>query len=113
MTLAQSKERKGSNLAIWQPCYPATLPVTYRLEIVEKPLTVVQWIDGVYHELEQSVPEVAAGVQDGNVGGPPPRVLARHHARHGRPRHARLERGRRMAHDNNSELAFVQICQKS
>ena len=51
----------------------------------------MQWIDGVYHELEQSVPEVAAGVQDGNVGGPPPRVLARHHARHGRARHARLE----------------------
>ena len=52
----------------------------------------MQWIDGVYHELEQSVPEVAPGVQDGNVGGPPPRVLARHHARHGRAhRTARLE----------------------
>ena len=55
-------------------------------------LTVMQWIDGVYHELEQSVPEVAPGVQDGNVGGSPTRVLARHHAGHGRAGHARLGR---------------------
>ena len=68
-----------------QSCQPRSLVSSLSL------LTVVQWIDGVYHELEQSVPEVAAGVQDGNVGGSPPRVLARHHARHGRPRHARLE----------------------
>ena len=86
----------GSKRAWWgrsqiKFCYLATLPATHRLETIEQLLTVVQWIDGVYHELEQSVPEVAAGVQDGNVGGPPPRVLARHHARHGRARHARLE----------------------
>ena len=55
-------------------------------------LTVVEGVDGVNHELEQSVPEVAAGVQDGNVGRSPPRVLPRHHARHRRARHARLEK---------------------
>ena len=54
-------------------------------------LTVVEGVDGVNHELEQSVPEVAAGVQDGNVGRSPPRVLPRHHAGHRRARHARLE----------------------
>ena len=54
-------------------------------------LTVMEGVDGVNHELEQSVPEVAAGVQDGNVGRSPPRVLPRHHAGHRRARHASLE----------------------
>ena len=52
----------------------------------------MEGVDGVNHELEQSVPEVAAGVQDGNVGRSPPRVLPRHHAGHRRTRHASLER---------------------
>ena len=51
----------------------------------------MEGVDGVNHELEQSVPEVAAGVQDGNVGRSPPRVLPRHHAGHRRTRHASLE----------------------
>ena len=59
-------------------------------------------IDGVYHELEQSVPEVAAGVQDGNVGRSPTRVLARHHAGHRRARHARLEEVRNGIHTMTS-----------
>ncbi len=56
-------------------------------------LTVVQRVNGVYHELQQPVPEVAARVQHGDAGVRP-RVLAGHHARHRRARNAGLRERR-------------------
>ena len=48
-TLAQSKERKGSNFAIWQPCFqgagipPSFLPVTHdSLRLIDQTKTICE-----------------------------------------------------------------------
>ncbi len=72
-------------------------------------LTVVQRVDGVDHQLQEAVPEVAPGVEDlewdssrfvllvasvkcthGDSRPPSAPPLSGHHPGHGRARHARL-----------------------
>ena len=60
-------------------------------------LTVVERVDGVYHELQEAVSEVAPRVQDWDPGpGAPPssRLPGHHRPGHGRSGHASLYRVR-------------------
>ena len=51
----------------------------------------MQRVDGVYHELEQPVPEVAARVEDGDRGLGAAAALTSHNAAHRSASHAGLE----------------------